>query len=73
MVLESLLGLAAEAEGDAEAYEVAAREAVRALVTPQANVEPALLERPHDVRRRRGVVARLYRRRLARHALGNRR
>ena len=28
MVLDNLLGLAAEAESDAEAYEVAAREAV---------------------------------------------
>ena len=45
MILDNLLGLAAEAEGDAEAYEVAAREAVRALVAPKGKVEPALLER----------------------------
>jgi len=45
MILENLLGLAAEAESDAEAYEVAAREAVRALVAPKGRVEPALLER----------------------------
>src|SRR5258708_22867049 len=45
MVLDNLLGLAAEAEGDAEAYEVAAREAVRALVAPKGKVEPKLLER----------------------------
>ena len=32
MLLENLLGLASEAESDAEAYEVAAREAVRGLV-----------------------------------------
>ena len=34
MILDDLLGLAAEAESDAEAYEVDAREAVRALVAP---------------------------------------
>ena len=45
MVLDNLLGLAAEAEGDAEAYEVAAREAVRALVAPKGKVEPRCLER----------------------------
>src|SRR5258708_25079308 len=45
MVLDNLLGLAAEAEGDAEAYEVAAREAVRTLVAPKGKVEPKLLER----------------------------
>jgi (2S)-methylsuccinyl-CoA dehydrogenase len=45
MVLDNLLGLAAEAEGVAEAYEVAAREAVRALVAPKGKVEPKLLER----------------------------
>ena len=45
MVLDNLLGLAAEAERDAEAYEVAAREAVRALVAPKGKVEPKLLER----------------------------
>jgi (2S)-methylsuccinyl-CoA dehydrogenase len=45
MVLDNLLGLAAEAESDAEAYEVAAREAVRALVAPKGKVEPKLLER----------------------------
>ncbi|MFI5001457.1 MAG: acyl-CoA dehydrogenase, partial [Reyranellales bacterium] len=45
MVLDNLLGLASEAESDAEAYEVAAREAVRKLVAPKGRVEPALLER----------------------------
>lgn len=45
MVLDNLLGLAAEAERDAEAYEVAAREAVRSLVAPKGKVEPKLLER----------------------------
>src|SRR5260370_41358734 len=44
MVLDNLLGLAAEAEGDAEAYEVAAREAGRTLVAPKGKVEPKLLE-----------------------------
>ena len=34
MLLDNLLGLASQAEGDAEAYEVAAREAVRGLVAP---------------------------------------
>ena len=45
MILDNLLGLAAEAESDAEAYEVAAREAVRALVAPKGKVDPKLLER----------------------------
>jgi (2S)-methylsuccinyl-CoA dehydrogenase len=45
MILDNLLGLASEAESDAAAYEVAAREAVRALVAPKGKVEPALLER----------------------------
>ena len=45
MLLDNLLGLAAEAECDAEAYEVAAREAVRALVAPKGKVDPKLLER----------------------------
>ena len=45
MLLDNLLGLAAEAESDAEAYEVAAREAVRALVAPKGKVDPTLLER----------------------------
>ncbi|MBV8187714.1 MAG: acyl-CoA dehydrogenase, partial [Alphaproteobacteria bacterium] len=45
MQLKDLLALAAEAEGDAGAYEVAAREAVRNLVAPQGKVDPALLER----------------------------
>src|SRR5262249_9655008 len=43
--LEDVLALAAEAEGDASAYEVEAREAVRALVAPKGRVDPALLER----------------------------
>ncbi|UYN96924.1 MAG: acyl-CoA dehydrogenase family protein [Enhydrobacter sp.] len=45
MILKDLLGLAAEAVNDAEAYEVAAREAVRRLVAPQGRVDPAVLER----------------------------
>lgn len=45
MVLDGLLGLASDAEGDAEAYEVAAREAVRGLVAPRGKIDPALLER----------------------------
>ena len=45
MLLENLLGLASQAEGDAEAYEVAAREAVRGLVAPKGKVDPAILER----------------------------
>ena len=45
MLLENLLGLASDAEGDAEAYEVAAREAVRGLVAPAGKVDPKLLER----------------------------
>ena len=45
MILDNLLGLASDAEGDAEAYEVAAREAVRTLVAPTGKVEPKLLER----------------------------
>src|SRR5258708_34006199 len=45
MLLENLLGLAADTESDAEAYEVAAREAIRSLVAPTGQVEPALLER----------------------------
>ena len=45
MLLDNLLGLASQAEGDAEAYEVAAREAVRGLVAPNGKVDPALLER----------------------------
>ena len=45
MLLDNLLGLASQAEGDAEAYEVAAREAVRGLVAPKGKVDPAILER----------------------------
>jgi len=45
MLLDKLLGLAAEAESDAGAYEVAAREAVRGLVAPKGKVDPKLLER----------------------------
>ncbi|MBV8410818.1 MAG: acyl-CoA dehydrogenase, partial [Alphaproteobacteria bacterium] len=45
MLLEDVLALAAEAEGDAGAYEIAARNAVRALVAPAGKVDPALLER----------------------------
>ena len=45
MLLENLLGLASQAEGDAEAYEVAAREAVRGLVAPAGKVDPKILER----------------------------
>jgi (2S)-methylsuccinyl-CoA dehydrogenase len=45
MLLDNLLGLASQAEGDAEAYEVAAREAVRGLVAPNGKVDPAILER----------------------------
>ena len=45
MVLDNLLGLASEAESDAEAYEVAAREAVRGLVAPKGKVDPKILER----------------------------
>ena len=45
MLLENLLGLASEAESDAEAYEVAAREAVRGLVAPKGKVDPNILER----------------------------
>ena len=47
MVLDNLLGLVAEAESDAEAYEVAARQAVRALVAPQGRVDAKRLEREH--------------------------
>ena len=36
MLLDDLLGLASQAEGDAEAYEVAAREAVRGAFTSTA-------------------------------------
>jgi len=39
MILDNLLGLAKDAEGDAEAYEVAAREAVRGLVAPSGKVD----------------------------------
>ena len=45
MIVENLLALTAEAVSDAEAYEVAAREAVRKLVAPKGKVDPALLER----------------------------
>ena len=45
MILDNLLGLAKDAEGDAEAYEVAAREAVRGMVAPAGKVDPAKLER----------------------------
>ncbi|HEX9328901.1 MAG TPA: acyl-CoA dehydrogenase family protein, partial [Reyranella sp.] len=45
MLLDNLLGLASQAERDAEAYEVAAREAVRGLVAPAGKVDPAILER----------------------------
>ena len=45
MLLDNLLGLASEAESDAEAYEVAAREAVRGLVAPAGKVDPKILER----------------------------
>ena len=43
MIVENLLALTAEAVSDAEAYEVAAREAVRKLVAPKGKVDPALL------------------------------
>ena len=36
MILENLLGLAAEAETAADRYETAAREAVRKLIAPRA-------------------------------------
>ncbi len=45
MILTDLLSCCAEAVSDAEAYEVAAREAVRKLVAPKGKIEPALLER----------------------------
>ena len=45
MILENLLGLAAEAENAAGGYETAAREAVRKLIAPQGKIEPACLER----------------------------
>ena len=64
MVLDNLLGLAAEAEGDAEAYEVAAREAVRTLVAPKGKVEPKLLG-ARAVRRPRLRLDRDLRRRSA--------
>ena len=45
MVVENLLGLAAEAETAADRYEAAAREAVRKLIAPKGKVDPELLER----------------------------
>jgi len=45
MVLDNLLGLAAEAESAADRYETEAREAVRKLIAPQGKVDPKLLER----------------------------
>src|ERR1700741_4209467 len=45
LLLIDLLSCCADAEGDAEAYEVAAREAVRGLIAPKGKVDPALLER----------------------------
>ena len=45
MILDNLLGLAAEAESAADRHETAAREAVRKLVAPTGKVDPKLLER----------------------------
>ncbi|SJZ34375.1 (2S)-methylsuccinyl-CoA dehydrogenase [Enhydrobacter aerosaccus] len=45
LILKDLLARCAEAVSDAEAFEVAAREAVRKLVAPSGKVDPALLER----------------------------
>ena len=45
MLLENLLGLASAAESDAEAYEVAAREAMHRLMAPAGKVDPKILER----------------------------
>ena len=45
LIVDRLLSLCAEAERAADAYEVAAREAVRKLIAPQGKVDPKLLER----------------------------